>query len=229
MKYSRVVLPLLVLYACCSTVARGSGERAPAESIQVMKKPVDDHQLRYLVQPPAGKKPDKGWPLLLFLHGYGECGDDIQKVKKHGPPKLIGRVDALAGCVVVSPQCPRDSWWRVEPLKAIVDEVIRERGDVDQSRLYVTGLSMGGYGVWSFVSHYPNYFAAAIPICGGGNPFNLPNNRPGKKKGIRNEFLPDGLKKANKLPIWTFHGTRDRSVPIKETEMLVKLLKKSNH
>ncbi|MEO2034306.1 MAG: prolyl oligopeptidase family serine peptidase [Planctomycetaceae bacterium] len=195
------------------------------ESLKHMQRSVGDHKLHYLVQAPTGKKPEKGWPLLLFLHGYGECGQDIQQVKKHGPPKLITKFEELAHCVIVSPQCPRDSWWRVAALKAVLDEVIEERGDLDKNRLYVTGLSMGGYGIWSFISHHPNYFAAAIPICGGGNPFNLPNNRPGKKKGITNEFLPNGLRQANKLSIWAFHGRRDGSVPIQETETLVKRLK----
>ena len=118
MKYSRTVLSLLVVYTCCSMVAGQEGERRTVEIIKEMKKPVGDHKLRYLVQAPAGKKPEKGWPLLLFLHGYGECGSDIQKVKKHGPPKLIGKFEELMRCVVVSPQCPRDSWWRVAALKA---------------------------------------------------------------------------------------------------------------
>jgi len=55
---------------------------------------------------------------MLFLHGYGECGTDIEKVKKHGPPKLVDNVEALSGCVMISPQCPRDCWWRVEALHA---------------------------------------------------------------------------------------------------------------
>jgi predicted peptidase len=217
-------LPLLILSACFSTVVGAQEVKSSVESTKEMKSVVDGHKLRYLVQTPVGTKPENGWPLLLFLHGYGECGNDIVKVKKHGPPKLISRFDELAGCIVVSPQCPSDSWWRVDALKAIVDEVVRERGDVDEDRLYVTGLSMGGYGIWSFLSRYPNFFTAAIPICGGGNPFNLPDNRPGKKQGISNEFRPDGLKKASGLPIWTFHGAKDSSVPVMETEMLVKLL-----
>ena len=193
----------------------------------MMGKKVGDQQLRYLIQTPTAKikKPKYGWPLLLFLHGYGECGNEIKKVKKHGPPKLIDRFELLAGCVIVSPQCQRNSWWRVDVLKALVNEVIALRGDIDQQRLYVTGLSMGGYGIWSYISHYPDYFAAAIPICGGGNPLNLPANRPPRKAGIKNEFKPEGLKGAKGLPLWTFHGTQDRSVPIKETEMLVQILK----
>ena len=119
--------------------------------------------------------------------------------------------------MIISPQCPKNSWWRVEVLKALVEEVIARHGDIDRKRLYVTGLSMGGYGIWSFISHYLNYFAAAIPICGGGNPFHLPANRPPIKSGIKNEFKAKGLMNAKHLPLWAFHGTKDRSVPIQET------------
>jgi predicted peptidase len=194
------------------------------ESVQMMKAQVGDQKLQYLVQSPRGEKPKDGWPLMLFLHGYGECGDDIAKVKKHGPPKLTETFDELSGCVIISPQCPLNSWWRVEVLKALVDEVLEARGDIDRKRLYVSGLSMGGYGIWSFVSHHPSYFAAAIPICGGGDPFRLPANRPPRKSGITNEFDSHGLQQANKLPLWTFHGTKDSSVPILETKMLVETL-----
>jgi len=216
---------LLLLFLAGSLVHADNPHKKSIESHRQMNQPVGDHQLHYLLQSPSGEKPQAGWPLLLFLHGYGECGTDLSKVKKHGPPRLIGKFDELAGCVVISPQCPRNSWWRVDALKALVDEVVRERGDIDEKRLYVTGLSMGGYGIWSFISRNPDYFAAAIPICGGGNPFNLPANRPGQKSGITNEFSLSGLRKAISLPIWTFHGTDDRSVPIRETELLVKALR----
>ncbi|MEE2686330.1 MAG: prolyl oligopeptidase family serine peptidase [Planctomycetota bacterium] len=197
------------------------------ESRGRMKEEVAGQRLHYLLQAPEGRAPRGGWPLLLFLHGYGECGEDLEKVKKHGPPKLVARFDSLARCVIVSPQCPRNSWWRVEALKAVVEEVIDDRGDIDRRRLYVTGLSMGGYGIWSFISHSPDYFAAAVPICGGGDPFRLPANRPPVKSGIKNEFDPDGLARARRLPVWAFHGTEDRSVPIRETEMLVGILKQA--
>jgi len=194
------------------------------ERVMKMEKAVAGHQLSYLLQGPAGVKPRKGWPLLLFLHGYGECGENLDKIRKHGPPKLTGKFPELAGCVIVSPQCPRDSWWRIDALKTLVEEVVAARGDIDPDRLYVTGLSMGGYGIWSFISHHPDFFAAAVPICGGGNPFNLPANRPPTKSGIENEFDPGGLKKATGLPIWTFHGTNDSSVPLVETDSLVKII-----
>ena len=201
------------------------GLTGSGQAVRQMQTTVSGHRLQYLLQSPAGSKPDAGWPLILFLHGYGECGDQLDKVKKHGPPKLTDQFSSLAGCVIVSPQCPKDSWWRVAALKTLVDEVIAGRDDIDRNRLYITGLSMGGYGTWSFLSHYPDYFAAAIPICGGGNPFRLPKNRPPIKTGIENEFDANGLKKASHLPLWTFHGTDDSSVPIVETQRLVRILK----
>lgn len=223
-----LTLCLVVFASSDKTRAQETGEPdsvETSESSQRMTKQVGDQQLTYLVQAPATEPPDTGWPLLLFLHGYGECGENLSKVKKHGPPKLIQQFDELKRCIVISPQCPRDSWWRTETLKALVDEFVEGRDDIDEARLYVTGLSMGGYGIWSFLSRYPDYFAAAIPICGGGNPFNLPSNRPGKKRGITNEFLPDGIRKATSTPIWTFHGSHDQSVPLIETQKLVQTLK----
>ncbi|MEE3373062.1 MAG: dienelactone hydrolase family protein [Planctomycetota bacterium] len=190
-----------------------------------MKRTIAGQCLHYLLHTPTGEKPKPGWPLLLFLHGYGECGTELEKVKKHGPPKLVKTNSALQGCVLVSPQCPRDSWWRVEALHGLLEEVISNRGDIDRRRLYVTGLSMGGYGIWSFISRYPSYFAAVVPICGGGDPLRLPANRPPVKVGIKNEFDPIGLKRARKLPVWTFHGSQDGSVPIGETQLLVRSLK----
>ncbi|HAD57862.1 MAG TPA: phospholipase [Planctomycetaceae bacterium] len=195
------------------------------ESRHQMARVVGDHRLSWIEQFPDSPAPAAGRPLLLFLHGYGECGENLELVRKHGPPKLRERIPQLKSCVVISPQCPKNSWWRVAALKSLISEVIARRGDVDTSRIYVTGLSMGGYGSWSLLSRYPGYFAAAVPICGGGDPFRLPKNRPPVKQGIRNEFLPDGLKRSARTPIWTFHGTKDGAVPVAESQRLVDLLK----
>lgn len=203
----------------------GTAGAKTTESVQQMKTKVGDHQLTYLVQSPAGDPPTGGWPMMLFLHGYGECGTDIDVVRKHGPPKLISKFDELSGCVIVSPQCPKDSWWRVAALKALVEEVVDTHPNINRNRLYITGLSMGGYGTWSFISHHPDFFAAAVPICGGGDPFRLPKNVPPVKTGIKNEFLPDGLRQAHQLPMWTFHGAKDGAVPVGESERLVELLR----
>jgi len=197
------------------------------ETTEKMSTKVDGHQLSYLIQVPSGQPPSEGWPLLLFLHGYGECGTDIDLVKVHGPPKRCHQIKALQQCIIVSPQCPKNSWWRVAPLKALLDEVIAQRSDINPKRIYVTGLSMGGYGTWSLLSQYPDYFTAALPICGGGNPLGLADLPSIDGNGIKNEFRPAGLKQAKGIPIWTFHGTDDPTVPISETQKLVDLLREA--
>ncbi len=112
----------------------------------------------------------KKWPMILFLHGAGERGEDLRLVEKHALPAIL-KMRKNFPFVVVSPQCPEDSWWdkQHEVLVNLLDEIVG-RYDVDESRTYLTGLSMGGYGSWSFGSEYPERFAAIAPICGGGNP-----------------------------------------------------------
>lgn len=212
-----VVLPIFIRTA--------QGGESVSESRHQMTKTVSGHQLPYLLQTPTGEPPKDGWPLLLFLHGYGECGTDLEKVKVHGPPKLTDRFEQLSNCIIVSPQCPTDSWWRVDALRALVDEVLCSRDHIDRDRLYVTGLSMGGYGIWTFLSHDPHTFVAAVPICGGGDPLRLPKNQPPEKIGVKNEFKPEGLAGARHVPIWTFHGTEDGAVPIAESELIVRMLR----
>ena len=126
--------------------------------------------LKYLLYlPPDYDKHDK-WPLVLFLHGAGERGDDLNAVKRHGPPKLIEGGKQFP-FIVVSPQCPEDHWWNNElvSLTALLDDVVAKH-KVDPDRVYLTGLSMGGFGTWAIAGYTPNRFAALIPICGGGEP-----------------------------------------------------------
>ena len=108
------------------------------------------------------------WPLMLFLHGAGERGDDLELVKKHGPPKLIEAGKDFP-FIVVSPQCPQGRWWEPVELATLLDEIV-EKQKVDKDRIYVTGLSMGGFGTWSLAAFQPGRFAAIVPICGGGEP-----------------------------------------------------------
>ena len=223
-----MLAPRWMIILTISYVLTCSSRAQMNESIETMSTEVNGHQLSYLLQVPDAQAPAEGWPLILFLHGYGECGTDINLVKVHGPPKRWPEMGALQQCVIVSPQCPANSWWRVAALKALVDELIDERSDIDPHRLYITGLSMGGYGTWSFLSNYPDYFAAALPICGGGNPLGLGDNPSIDETGIVNEFLPDGLLRAKATPIWTFHGTDDQTVRIEETSRLVDRLKQAS-
>lgn len=145
------------------------------------------------------------WPLIMFLHGAGERGSDLNKVKVHGPPKIVeNRKDFPF--IVVSPQCPEDDWWtgKVEVLINLLDDIVA-RYKVDTERIYLTGLSMGGFGTWSLASEYPERFAAIAPICGGGN----------RIMALR---LKD-------IPVWVFHGAKDKTVPLKESEEMVNAIR----
>jgi predicted peptidase len=143
----------------------------------------------------------KSWPLILFLHGAGERGSDIEKVKVHGPPKIV-QTQKDFPFIVVSPQCPEGDWWtdKTEMLINLLDDIVAHY-DVDTERIYLTGLSMGGYGSWALASQYPDRFAAVVPICGGGD-----------------RILARTLKD---VPIWAFHGAKDSVVPVEESKGLV--------
>ncbi|MBR5519414.1 MAG: dienelactone hydrolase family protein, partial [Clostridia bacterium] len=146
----------------------------------------------YAISLPEGYTKEKQYPILFFLHGAGERGDDPSVLYVHGPLKKIARGETF-DCIVVAPQCPEGSYWITETqtLKLFMDTICEEY-NVDRKRVYLTGLSMGGFGTWMMGTRYPDYFAAIIPICGGG--------------------MPWAAWTMSKLPIWAFHGTADTAV-----------------
>lgn len=161
--------------------------------------------MRYLLYLPKDYEQQDSWPLLLFLHGAGERGDDLDLVKKHGPPMLIERGQEFP-FIVVSPQCPTNRRWEPFELAALLDE-IDEKYRVDQDRIYVTGLSMGGFGTWSLAAYQPDRFAALVPICGGGEPIMAQLLRP--------------------IPTWVFHGAKDPVVPLERSAIMVEAMRKA--
>lgn len=160
----------------------------------------------YLVYVPEHyAQSDENFPLILFLHGAGERGHDLELVKVHGIPKIVSeRTDFPF--ITVSPQCPSGSSWLIEKdaVIALLDEIIAKYR-VDTSRVYLTGLSMGGFGTWHIAAEYPERFAAIAPICGGGQPLTA-------------QYLKD-------MPVWAFHGAKDDIVPLKATEDMVNALR----
>ena len=162
-------------------------------------------EMKYLLYLPKDYDQKESWPLLLFLHGAGERGDNLELVKKHGPPKLIEAGQDFP-FIVVSPQCPRDRRWEPFELAALLDEIV-EKHKVDQDRIYVTGLSMGGFGTWSLAAYQPKRFAALVPICGGGEPI------------VAKLFAP--------IPAWVFHGAKDFVVPVERSEKMVEAMKQA--
>jgi predicted peptidase len=200
-----ILIPGLALFA----VAIGGAIRAetPKQTAATLDTQVRV-KLNYLLYLPTDYDKKASSPLLLFLHGAGERGDNLDLVKMHGPPKLIEEGKSFP-FIVVSPQCPKNRWWpsQVVQLTALVDEIVAKY-KVDQDRIYVTGLSMGGFGTWSLAAYTPERFAAIVPICGGGDV-------------IMTRFMPH-------LPVWAFHGAKDPVVPVRRSEQMIEALKKRN-
>lgn len=204
----KVATTLILALATGLLGAPGAGAQQPGkQTASVLNRQiVRTVRLDYLTYLPAdyGKDKEKKWPLLLFLHGSGESGSDVEKVKMHGPPKLIAAGQDMP-FIVISPQCPNArEGWDPEALTALLDEV-GEKYAVDSDRVYLTGLSMGGYGTWALAAVHPERFAAAAPICGGGRP-----RMAGRLKN---------------LPLWVFHGAKDPTVPLSQSQEMVDALK----
>jgi predicted peptidase len=150
------------------------------------------------------------WPLILFLHGRGESGDNLNIVKRHGIPRVIEEAEDFP-CITVSPQCPANTDWvaLIGPLMSLLSSIIEEF-QVDRQRIYLTGLSMGGRGTWALAVEYPEIFAALIPICG-----RVPDV---------DQFM-EKVKVLKDVPIWVFHGAKDSTVPIQNSESIVAALR----
>lgn len=158
-------------------------------------------------------KARKRWPLMLFLHGAGERGHDLKKVTAHGPPRIVKNKPEFP-FILVSPQCPDDEVWSDEVLLNLLDEVTKKH-KVDTNRVYLTGLSMGGYGTWSLGIKYPERFAAIAPICGGGETIHVLLTSRKKSAALKS------------LGIWAFHGAKDPTVTLEESERMIAALKKA--
>ena len=148
----------------------------------------------------------KRFPLILYLHGAGHRADaeKLYIVKREGPPKVAEKIDGFP-FIVVSPLCPKGKWWDEDVLDGLLDQ-ITEKYRVDMDRIYVTGLSMGGYGTWALATTFPDRFAAIAPVCGGGE--------------------PSTVDKIRHLPVWAFHGAKDDAVPIKKAQRMIDALRK---
>jgi predicted peptidase len=195
----------------------------PAEEMKAEVQKKDEKSLPYRWT----KIGDADTPaLVLFLHGAGERGTNNEAQLKHGVPDLLKWLkENDQSAVVIVPQCNPEVWWAdlrgdfrspkggdlaKEPsammtmVFEVVDKLAKEH-KVDPKRIYVTGLSMGGFGSFAAVARRPEFFAAAMPICGGGDPATA--------------------EKMKKVPFWVFHGEDDTVVPLNNSAMMVDALK----
>ncbi len=181
---------------------------ASAQQEVRMQEATEREPLRYLFYSPERDESaiEQTFPLVLFLHGGGEGGSDIKKVTKHGLPKLIAAGKKFP-FYVVSPQNPSEKqFWDDQQLIRLVDEVVAHH-PIDESRIYLTGLSRGGYGAWRLAIQNPNRFAALVPISGGGPvPY---------------------AKRIKHIPTWAFHGQQDSVIPVEESRRMIDALRKA--
>jgi len=179
--------------------------------------------LKYRLIKPQGYQPGRKYPVILFLHGAGERGNDNTVTLKHAAKEFLDPARrAKYPAYVIIPQCPTDKKWSevdwskesselpekasdsMQSIKELLDDMIENAG-VDRYRIYITGLSMGGYGTWDAIARYPDFFAAAAPICGGGD--------------------PKTVARFQSLPIWCFHGAKDSIVKVGRSREMVEALK----
>jgi predicted peptidase len=185
-----------------------------------------EHSLPYRLFIPDNYDKSKTYPLVLFLHGAGERGtdDSLQLLGNNGAAVWADpKNQSTNPCFVLAPQCPRNEQWvdtpwglgsySIESVK-VSDEILmvmdilnalRKEFNIDATRIYCTGLSMGGYGTWDINLRYPDVFAAALPVCGAGD--------PSKANLIVNK------------PIWAFHGDQDNTVPVAAAREMIQALK----
>ena len=151
---------------------------------------------------------DDKYPLVIYLHGGSQRGNDLNKLKIYGLPYLVEQ-GRNYNFIIASPQCPEGKYWSTEDWFDSLQTDLLAKYRIDERRIYVTGISAGGYGAWQVAVDYPDKFAAVVPLCGG---------------------LNDSTQvcKINRVPVWAFHGTKDEVIAINETERLVTGLRQCN-
>lgn len=197
--------------------AEGAGVADERFETRIFKS--EQGSLPYRLLRPKNYDAGRSYPLVIFYHGAGERGDDNVEQLVHGMNDFASDdIMAKYPCFVVAPQCPNGDQWvdvpwsadshkmpekPTEPMRLSLELItsLQSEFSIDASRLYVTGLSMGGFGTWDAIQRYPNRFAAAVPICGGGD----------------TEFA----KQLLHVPIWAFHGEADTAVkPLRSRDMI---------
>ncbi len=218
------VMMAIVLFGS-ALVASAADPAPPAEDAAFETRQYQDANgatlLYRLLKPDTTGPERKAHPLLVFLHGAGERGSDNKAQLKHGKQMMLTAAKKY-GAYVLVPQCPRGRKWAevdwgkseqkmpekaAPPMRLVLEVVgkLQKQYRIDADRLYVMGLSMGGYGTWDVIQRYPGMFAAAVPICGGGD--------------------ESRAERIAKVPIWAFHGGDDRVVPVSRSQNMIKAIR----
>jgi predicted peptidase len=227
MRACRMVAVLLLIGIM--TIMKSASAARPETGFLNRVVQVSGTSYRYQVYVPPDWNKGKKWPVILFLHGAGERGDDGLAPTQVGIASAIRLHMDRVRFIVVIPQCRKDSWWsapvmETQALKALDQSMKEFRGDPE--RVYLTGISMGGYGTWDMAFRYPGRFAAFAPICGGIRPpgrVTLPEGSPFADPKADPYALVAQM--VGKTPVWIFHGGADNVVPVAESQNMNDALK----
>jgi poly(3-hydroxybutyrate) depolymerase len=205
------LVALISVMLCAGRMGFAQAAESPQHPRSFSKEITRMAAFDYLLYLPPGyeESPDAKWPMILFLHGSGERGHDVDAVKMNGLPRNLEDGTNLP-FIVVSPQCPKNMGWNdslmTDGLNALLDQLI-SKYRIDEDRIYLTGLSMGGSGVWALGARSPERFAALAPVCGHGD--------------------GECASQLRLLPIWVFHGALDDVVKPEESQNMVDAVKKA--
>ena len=170
-----------------------------------------DHEgLPYQIFAPAKPEQNESLPLVVFLHGIGERGNDGVKQLNGLPKRFAAEKNfSVRPCIIIAPQCPDEAYWSGATARRVIDlvEELVEDLPIDEDRLYLGGFSMGGFGTWTILGQEPKLFACGFPIAGGGD--------------------PSIARAIKKIPIWNFHGEDDPTVEVDKSRRIVEALKKA--
>jgi len=200
-RVKRLLLSASVILSYCLA----SAQTAPADTPTTKHGTVQDYPSLVRVPDGYNDTPAKQWPLILFLHGAGERGNDLTKIKNQGPQAYIDQGHPLP-FIVVSPQCPEGEDWSPRKLAKLLNEIEAGYG-VDPKRIYVTGLSLGGRGTYDLAAAYPQKFAAIAVLSARDSP-----------------EIADRLRT---VPVWIFHGGDDQVVPVSYSRAIADRLRKA--
>jgi predicted peptidase len=182
----------------------------------------EGQSLPYRLLKPVNPQALEKFPLIIFLHGSGERGTDNEAQLKHIKNLVLDtRNRGKYPCYVLAPQCPKDEMWAkhnkdgtmksapTDPTQLLLDLIdqISKEFPIDESRIYITGVSMGGYGTWDLLARFPKKFAAAVPVCGGGD--------------------KTTAHKLKDIPIWAFHGALDPTVMPRQSREMIQAIQKA--
>jgi predicted peptidase len=227
MLYRRILLAALLCMIAAPALARkretGFLDRTVSMNAEVY---------HYQVFVPPNFDSHKKWPVILFLHGVGERGDDGLLQTDIGIAHAIRKGVSSFPFIVVMPQCHKDKnqrWineaMQAQALSALEQSIKEFHGD--HERIYLTGLSMGGYGVWDLAAKYPGKFAAYVPICGGiRGPIRLPDVHVGLvgDPSVADPYA-ETARRIGSTPIWIFHGDADDTVSVEESRKMAQALR----